>query len=314
MRERSVIDVERAYDRAAVCLEGLSLGDAFGESFFGSDAPERIAARTLRASPWRWTDDTAMALGVIETLVAQGKIDQGTLAQNFARRYRDDPARGYGGAMHEHLTAVSAGVHWRLSSESLFDGSGSFGNGAAMRAPIIGAWFADELDRVVVEARRSAEVTHAHVEGIVGAIAVAVAAGFACRGESTLVGRRFLESVVAQLPASEVRMRTERLLALDGATPVGRIAQLVGNGSDVSAQDTVPLVLWCAAQNLDDYQAALWHTVSALGDRDTTCAMVGGIVACRAGRERLPPEWLSRREPVSVAPGPIQIRKRRWFR
>jgi ADP-ribosylglycohydrolase len=314
MGNRSAVDDEQAYDRAAVCLEGLALGDAFGESFFGSDAPERIAIRTLRASPWRWTDDTAMALGVLETLVTQRKIEQVTLARNFARRYRDDPARGYGGAMHEHLTAVSAGVHWRLSSESLFDGAGSFGNGAAMRAPIVGAWFADEPDRVVDEARRSAEVTHTHVEGIVGAIAVAVAATLACRDDSTLVGHSFLENVVDRLPASEVRTRSESLLALDDTTPVSRIAQLVGNGSDVSAQDTVPLVLWCAAQNLDDYRAALWQTVSALGDRDTTCAMVGGIVACRVGRERLPKDWMSRREPVLVAPGPVQSRKRRWFR
>jgi ADP-ribosylglycohydrolase len=57
-------------------------------------------------------------------------------------------------------------------------------------------------------------------------------------------------------------------------------------------------VLWCAAQRLRDYESALWLTVAALGDRDTTCAMVGGIVACHTGAAGLPAEWLAHREPL----------------
>lgn len=42
----------------------------------------------------------------------------------------------------------------------------------------------------------------------------------------------------------------------------------------------------------------MWATVSGLGDRDTTCAIVGGIVALRVGLAGLPSEWLSHREPL----------------
>jgi ADP-ribosylglycohydrolase len=48
----------------------------------------------------------------------------------------------------------------------------------------------------------------------------------------------------------------------------------------------------------DDYSEAIWQTVSALGDRDTTCAIVGGIVALKAGRESIPANWLKAREPL----------------
>jgi len=75
---------------------------------------------------------------------------------------------------------------------------------------------------------------------------------------------------------------------------------VLGNGAQISAQDTVPLVLWCASKHLTEYEPALWLTVSALGDRDTTCAMVGGIVAGRVGHAALPREWLMRREPLPV--------------
>lgn len=52
---------------------------------------------------------------------------------------------------------------------------GSMGNGAAMRVAPIGAYFADDLDKVLSHARASAEVTHGHREGIAGAMATAVA-------------------------------------------------------------------------------------------------------------------------------------------
>ena len=73
---------------------------------------------------------------------------------------------------------------------------------------------------------------------------------------------------------------------------------MLGSGYRISAQDTVPYVLWCAGQFLDDYEEALWQTASGLGDVDTTCAMVGGIVVLYSGLEHVPEDWLARREPL----------------
>ena len=42
--------------------------------------------------------------------------------------------------------------------------------------------------------------------------------------------------------------------------------------------------------------AALWRTADGLGDIDTNCAIVGGIVAARVGRAGLPADWIARRE------------------
>ncbi len=84
---------------------------------------------------------------------------------------------------------------------------------------------------------------------------------------------------------------------LDDST-VDEVVLVVGNGENVTAQDTVPLCLWCAAKHLDFYDEALWLTVSALGDRDTTCAIVGGIVAMRGGLEGIPGAWRQAREPL----------------
>lgn len=72
--------------------------------------------------------------------------------------------------------------------------------------------------------------------------------------------------------------------------------QVLGNGSQITAADTVPFCLWCAAAHLDSYSDALWAAVRVGGDIDTNAAIVGSIVAMSAGRAGIPVEWLRARE------------------
>ena len=68
----------------------------------------------------------------------------------------------------------------------------------------------------------------------------------------------------------------------------------LGTGHKVTAHDTVPFCLWSAAYRLHDFEEAMWWTVRDGGDSDTTCAIVGGIVALSSGV--VPADWLERRE------------------
>lgn len=304
-----------ALDRARTSLEGLSVGDAFGERFFVQpNLVELLIARRIvpdgdwglgrESSPepmWPFTDDTNMALSVYACLAERGEIDSDWLAVDFAARY--DPYRGYGAAMHGYLARIRDGADWRVEAPRLFGGHGSFGNGAAMRVAPVGAYFADDLDAVVENARRSAEVTHAHPEGVAGAIAVAVASAWAWRLRQIPPlprERDFLDLVLPLVPESEVREGVLRARDLASGTLARRAASVLGSGDRVSAQDTVPFALWCAGLHLDNYEEALWLTVSGLGDRDTTCAIVGGIVASHSGVEGIPSKWLNKREPIAL--------------
>ena len=76
---------------------------------------------------------------------------------------------------------------------------------------------------------------------------------------------------------------------------------LLGNGSRITAPDTVPFALWCAARHIDDYTEALWTTVSAGGDNDTNCAIVGGIVVLANCSGAIPEGWRAAREPLGWA-------------
>jgi ADP-ribosylglycohydrolase len=102
-------------------LEGLSVGDAFGETFFGPEHTilQRLERRAVQPAPWRYTDDTEMALGIVEVLEAKQTVDQEMLASVFARRYRANPHRGYGGTAHEILQTIAAGVSWSEAAARL---------------------------------------------------------------------------------------------------------------------------------------------------------------------------------------------------
>jgi ADP-ribosylglycohydrolase len=285
--------------RAKCSLEGLSVGDALGETFFvNPDVVEGlIAERALAARTWHYTDDTLMAMSIFSVLRQHGHIDQPRLAQSFAERY--DRTRGYGPAMHRLLWEIKCGEHWAERASSQFGGQGSFGNGAAMRVAPVGAFFADNINAVVEQAVLSAVVTHTHYEAIAGAIAVAVAAAhaFQLRTSTVTPGRsEFLDLILPHVPESEVRSKIRVARDMLAKSSVQFAASVLGNGVKVSAQDTVPFALWCAGEQLSNYEEALWLTVSALGDRDTTCAIVGGIVALHTGSEAIPPEWLKSRE------------------
>jgi ADP-ribosylglycohydrolase len=259
-----------------------------------------IQERTLPAPPWFFTDDTVMALSILETLAEHREINPDSLAINFAGRY--DAGRGFGPAMHQLLPTIRRHPQsWQTEAAALFRGEGSFGNGSAMRVAPLGAYFADDLQRIAEQARLSSIPTHSHAEAVAGAIAVAVAAGLAWQMKNSAEppdSQEFLQRIHQHLPDSHVRKGIRNAIELGPEASVGAAVARLGNGSAVTAPDTVPFALWCAARYLVSYEAALWATVSGLGDRDTTCAIVGGIVVMYAGVESIPAEWLGHREQI----------------
>ncbi|GAA1011964.1 hydrolase [Acrocarpospora pleiomorpha] len=278
--------------RATASLHGLALGDALGSQFYVPANRQALTDRSLPPGPWQWTDDTEMACSIHRVLTDHGTIDQDELAASFAARHDFD--RGYGPATNRMLRLVREGGDWRTLATGLFDGSGSWGNGAAMRVAPLGAWFAGDPARAVREAKASAQVTHTHPEAVAGAVAIAVAAATAA-AHADLTPGRFLDQVLHHTPPSQVRdgiSEARRLLPL--TDPI-LAAHTLGNGRAVSAQDTVPFTLWSAARHLDNYEQAFWTTATAGGDIDTTCAIVGGIIATRSP---LPRDWPSSREPL----------------
>jgi len=292
-------------ERVRLSLDGLSLGDALGSQFFLPSNGKLLFGPRRQTPPpvWPWTDDTAMALSIVETLTEHGHINQDDLVRRFAARYDDDGYRGYGPGTVVMLARVLEGMPWRESAQAGFDGQGSLGNGAAMRIPPLGAYFADDLDMVCREAIAASEVTHCHPEGIAGGVAVAISAAMAWRLRDRLddpnARAELWDAVLSYTPEGHVRQGLVAAQALASDELPDAAAQLLGNGSHVRADDTVPLVVWLSVRHLHHFTESIWQTIHAGGDIDTTSAMVGGIVILANGREAIPPDWLAAREPLS---------------
>jgi len=295
-------DHDERMARARLSLDGLSVGDALGEQFFERHNRDRLLPRRQTPDgPWRYTDDTAMAMSIVDVLDKYGRIDQYDLATAFAARFQAEPSRGYGMGAIGLLEAISGGISWRIAAQALFGGRGSWGNGSAMRVAPLGAYFADNPAEAARQARDSAVVTHAHPEAQAGAIAIAVAAATAWRQRDTDKadrGAALFDAAIAHTPDSEVRDGLDRAAGLVIDEP-DAVAGILGSGNQLSCPDTVPFCIWCAARHLDSFEDAIWATASGLGDVDTTCAIVGGIVALATGREGIPADWLAQREPLS---------------
>lgn len=233
---------EERLERDLLSLEGLSVGDAFGGKFFNPPGRDRAVPPPV----WRYSDDTEMSLAIVEVLHRHGRVDREELARLFARRYQADPYRGYGLSVRRVLEQIAGGEPWPISARSMYGGSGSMGNGWAMRVAPLGAYFADVLDEVVEQAKASAEVTYAHPEGQAGAIATAIAAAGAWdirHRPRRRAANEMLTLVIDHTPEGETRRGLERAWSLGLDRPVEEAASVLGNGSRITSPDTVPFAV-----------------------------------------------------------------------
>ena len=295
-------------------LRGLALGDAFGQLWFAVRPLElgrqRVAERWLPSTdgPWRWTDDTAMAIDVVRELKARATLEPASLLRRFGATYQREAWRGYGDGMHELLNQLrlyprEVGKQLQLAAE-LYGGEGSLGNGAAMRAGPIGACYVSErdidIDKVLYNAYTSAGTTHRHPDGMAGSVAVAVAAGLAAVSRSLSrpkLGFMF-QFVAEHTPPGQVRDQLVRIASVPSWADPWEVAQEFGSGRGARADNTVPFAIWTAFHHLGDLTEALWATVAGFGDSDTTCAITGSIVAARTGLAGVDPRWLELLEPL----------------
>jgi ADP-ribosylglycohydrolase len=285
--------------RAHASLIGLSIGDALGERFFGEpdEVRGRIALRQLPEDrPWRWTDDTQMAVSVYRGLCDHGRVHPRKLALRFAASF--DMARGYGWATRELLLNPSYPSDPHAIAAAAFAGAGSRGSGAAMRVAPLGAFFADDQERVIAEARTQALLTHAHPDAADGAVAVALAAAFSATRHTG--GAGLLTDVAAVLPDGPMAEALSYAGSIGGEMTPEDVGAALGTGFEATALDTVPFALWNAAHHLGSFVDCFWSTVAGLGDRDTTCAMACGVVAASLGHDGIPQEWANAVEPVPV--------------
>lgn len=283
-------------------LVGVAVGDALGAPFEGhrGPVPAALLSRLDRAEGWlRYTDDTAMTFALAESLLFCHGLDLDHLAGTFAVAYEREPHRGYGPGTAELLGAIAAGAPWRESAAAQFGGSGSYGNGAAMRVAPLALHARGSVEEAARLARESAMVTHTHPDAVDAAGVQAGAVALALADDPPDAPGPFVARVreVAALP--RLRAALDAVSALHPEATPAKVAAVTGTG--VAAAESVPAAVAAAALNLRSFPAAIRFAVALGGDTDTIASMAGAIVGARLGDGAVPPSWAARVEGVASA-------------
>ena len=187
------------------------------------------------------TDDSIMTIATAEAILQGGKYAD--YYHKWGNRY---PDAGYGGRFIEWLHERTPGAPYD-----------SWGNGSAMRVSPVGFAFHTK-EEVLAEAKKSAECTHSHPEGIKGAQAAAYAVFLAGNG-------RGKDEIKIEI---EANFGYNLLQTLDEIRSRYRF--------DVSCMGTLPVAIIAFLES-SDYEDAIRNAISVGGDSDTIAAITGAI-------------------------------------
>lgn len=217
---------------------GAIAGDIIGSPYEYSD--NRTKDFPLFTERTDFTDDSVMSIAIAASILDD--TDYGVNLRRFARAY---PDRGYGGMFASWIASDDMGPY------------GSFGNGAAMRVGPVGFAF-DSIERVLDEARRTAECSHNHPEGIKGAQATAMAIFLARNGSSK----------------EDIRAEVTRFSGYDLSRSIDELR--CTHWYNETCQECVPEAI-IAFLDSSSYEETIRNAISIGGDADTLACISGGI-------------------------------------
>lgn len=279
-------------------LTGCLMGGALGDSL-GLPCENLSASRIRKWWKGQWRQRFFFGKGMFSDDTEHAAMTAHALAI-----HRDDPtafASTLAGSIRWWFAAVPAGIGLATARSCIRlwigipaqrSGVNSAGNGAAMRAAIIGAFFPNDAiqRRSFVEA--STRITHLDSRALDAACWVAEAAACACNGihgqDEVL---RLLNSSTAT-PIFRERLDSIHCFLTESAS-VTEFASSFRKPGRVSgyAPDSVAVAIYAWLRHRHDFRQAMTEALSCGGDTDTVGAILGGIAGCEAGPSSFPKDW-----------------------
>lgn len=310
-------------DRFTGAMLGGLIGDCLGATFemrFENLVPLRKIETFFEDlknmdmetdNKYEYTDDTAMARQIALSFIEHKKLEHKAIAKNFSEEYFREPWRGYGGSVvevFEKLRSTNCEDPFKPASEQ-FAGSGSYGNGAGMRAhPIALACAKLEPKQVVEEAKAVAKLTHSHPLGVHGGVVQTMAVYHALQGDDGVDILKKIKMLVEDLEkdyecstASTYKNKLELVEQFIEKSEDDLAEICFELGNDVSAVDSVPTALFCFLKVLHEskkedpvppsgniFERILRLAIRMGGDTDTIASMACSMAGAYLGREAIP--------------------------
>ncbi|MFT5617450.1 MAG: ADP-ribosylglycohydrolase [Arenicella sp.] len=225
-------------------MKGAIIGDIIGSRFEKSEHKSKEFELFTRFT--RFTDDSVLTIAVAKSILTKESYEKHV--KEFAQKY---PKKGYGSTFHKWFEGKIEGAY------------NSWGNGSAMRVSSVG-WAFETEEEVLKEAKKSAEITHNHPEGIKGAQAIALGVFLARKGKRKM----------------EIKERISTDFDYDLNRTIDEIRPIYK--FDVSCQGSVPEAI-IAFLEAEDFEDTIRTAISIGGDSDTIACMACALAEAHYG-------------------------------
>ncbi len=275
-------------DRALGAFLGLPVGDAVGTTleFRPRDAQPRlddmVGGGPFGQPPGGWTDDTAMALALAESLAATRTLDVRDLMDRFVRWWQHGDYSHTGECDDIGNTTLDALDRYLRIGEPIAGATDprSAGNGSLMRLAPVALRFWNDRPRLIATAAEQSRTTHGAEEAV-----------DACRAFAEL-----LADAIAGSPRAAV-------LAPRSFAGAGAIARVLAGSWRGRSRDTISssgyvvhtleAAIWSVART-GNFRNAVLLAANLADDADTVAAVAGQLAGALYGLTGIPGPWLER--------------------
>lgn len=272
-------------DRGAGSLLGLAVGDAVGATleFRRRDSYEpltdMVGGGPFHLRRGEWTDDTAMALALADSLIENDGLDEADLLARFCD-WQDNGAYSCTGVCFDIGTVTSRALSkWRRTGNmSGPTEPNTAGNGSLMRLAPVAIRYWNDADRREDAAARQSRTTHGAAEAVDACIAYADIIAEAIAGQPR-------EAVLRPQDGSFA----EKISAIIGGSWKGKLRSAIGSSGYVA--HSLEAALWCIDKT-GNFRDAVLLAANLGDDADTTAAITGQLAGALYGMSGIPSDWL----------------------
>ena len=279
-------------DRAVGAVVGSAVGDALGAGYEFADAPEpddvKMLPGTLTREPaGHWTDDTAMAIAILEVAAAQGTLATefaaNAVGERFLDWYRSGP-RDIGMQTKSVLSRATSGLDVSVAAAVEFKRQPDrAGNGSLMRTGPVALAHLGDADDLALAARAMSTLTHQNIFAIDACVLWTLAIDHAIRtGE--LVGPQVGLLMIDEHRRSQWEHWIDESETLDPRS-------FNPNGYVVTALQAAWSAIYSTRERDDHFENGVRQAVSIGHDTDTVAAIAGSLLGAAYGVSSVPREW-----------------------
>lgn len=275
-------------DRAMGTMLGLAVGDAIGTTleFTPRDAVAKVTDVTgggpFRLKPGEWTDDTSMALALMDSLLVDPSLNERDLMERFSAWYENGSYSPTGRCFDIGVTTRQALAEWRKTNDPIAGptSASSAGNGSLMRLAPVAVRHWRDRETLIDTAARQSKTTHGATESVAACLALA----------------ELLADAIQGLPGTALlRERSCDYAGAIGAIMVGswRFKHRDQIRSSGYVAHSLEAAMWCVGRTANFRDAVL--LAANLGDdADTTAAITGQLAGAIYGASAIPSGWLAK--------------------